>query len=93
MVVIRLARGGAKKRPFYSIVVADKRSRRDGRRIEKIGYFNPIACGKAIRTLVDLEKVDYWLGHGAQMSNRVKKIIKDFRVSGQETSEGEKKAA
>ena len=76
MVTIRLARGGAKKRPFYNIVVTDRRNRRDGRYIERIGYFNPIASGQAERLVVDRERVDYWLGQGAQASERVTNLLK-----------------
>jgi len=77
MVVIRLSRGGAKKRPFYHIVAADKRRSRDGRFIEKLGYFNPIAQGQETPLTVNLERVEYWLSVGAQPSDRVKKLIKD----------------
>jgi small subunit ribosomal protein S16 len=73
MVTIRLARGGAKKRPFYNIVVTDRRNRRDGRYIERIGYFNPIASGQAERLVVDRERVDYWR---AQASERVAHLLK-----------------
>ncbi len=76
MVTIRLARGGAKKRPFYNIVVTDRRNRRDGRYIERVGYFNPIASGQAERLVVDRERVDYWLGQGAQASARVTSLLK-----------------
>lgn len=77
MVVIRLSRGGAKKRPFYHIVVADKQRSRDGRFIERIGYFNPIASGKDVRLQLDLERVNHWIAKGAQASDRVKSLIKD----------------
>jgi small subunit ribosomal protein S16 len=76
MVTIRLARAGAKKRPFYHIVVTDSRSRRDGRYIERLGFFNPIATGDEQELQLDLERVDYWLGQGAQASERVAKLIK-----------------
>lgn len=79
MVVIRLARGGAKKRPFYHVVVADKRAARDGRKIERIGYFNPIAAGKEIRLHLDMSRVTYWLSVGAQASDRVADLIKDMQ--------------
>lgn len=79
MVVIRLARGGAKKRPFYHVVVADKRFGRDGRRIERIGYFNPIAAGKEVRLQLDLDRVNHWIGLGAQPSDRVAGLIKDMQ--------------
>lgn len=77
MVTIRLARGGAKKRPFYHLVVTDKRNRRDGRYIERVGYFNPFATGGEERLNVKKERVDYWVGQGAQPSDRVTKLLKD----------------
>ena len=77
MVTIRLARGGAKKRPFYNIVVTDSRNRRDGRYIERVGYFNPIAAGQEQRLNVDSERVQYWLGQGAKASERVAKLLKE----------------
>lgn len=81
MVVIRLSRGGAKKRPFYTIVVSDKRSARDGRCIERIGYFNPIAAGKEVRLHLENDRADYWLSQGAQPSDRVLKLIKMHKES------------
>lgn len=81
MVTIRMSRGGAKKRPFYHIVVTDSRSARDGRRIERIGYFNPVATGGEIRLHFDLERTNYWLGQGAQPSERVSKLFKDFQTA------------
>lgn len=79
MVTIRLSRGGAKKQPFYHIVATDSRARRDGRYIERLGYYNPVARGDSIATQVDLSRIDHWVGVGAQMSDRVRKIIKDYR--------------
>jgi small subunit ribosomal protein S16 len=79
MVTIRLSRGGAKKRPFYHIVVTDQRNRRDGRYIERLGYFNPIAVDTKDRIRVDLPRVDYWVGQGAQASDRVNSILKGYR--------------
>ena len=79
MVTIRLSRGGAKKRPFYHIVVTDSRNRRDGRYIERLGYFNPVASGGAETLNVNAERVDYWLAQGAQPSERVAKLIKEAR--------------
>lgn len=76
MVVIRLARGGSKKNPFYHIVVADKRKPRDGRFIERVGYYNPMARGQDIRLQLEKERVDYWLNHGAKASERVTHLIK-----------------
>jgi small subunit ribosomal protein S16 len=81
MVVIRLARGGAKKRPFYQIVAADKRAPRDGKNIEVLGYFNPIATGQETRLELNKERVDYWQGHGAQLSDRVKKLVKEYAAA------------
>jgi len=79
MVVIRLARGGSKKRPFYHLSVADQRFPRDGRFIERVGFFNPIARGQEERLRVDLERVEYWLGKGAQASDRVTKLVKEAK--------------
>ena len=80
MVKIRLSRGGAKKKPFYHIVVTDSRKSRDGRRIEQIGFFNPVAQGGEVRLRVDLERVDYWTGVGAQISDRVKTLLAEARA-------------
>ena len=77
MVTIRLARSGAKKRPFYHIVVTDSRSRRDGRYIERVGFFNPVAQGNEVRLNIDTGRVDHWLGQGAQASERVGKLLKE----------------
>lgn len=71
MVVIRLSRSGAKKKPFYHVVVCDKRSKRDGKYIERIGYFNPSATGQAVRLKMDTERLAYWKSTGAQPSDRV----------------------
>ena len=76
MVVIRLARGGAKKRPFYSIVAADKRDRRDGRFIERVGYFNPVASGAEKEIEINKERLAYWQQNGAQVSPAVARLIK-----------------
>lgn len=77
MIVIRLARGGSKKRPFYHFVVANSRDARDGRFIERLGYFNPLAQGKAQRLVLDIDKANEWIGKGAQPSDRVKRLMKD----------------
>ncbi len=79
MVTIRLSRGGAKKRPFYHIHVADSRRARDGRYLERIGFFNPTASGNDERLRLDLDRVDHWVGLGAQTSDRVAKLIKEAR--------------
>ena len=76
MVTIRLARAGAKKRPFYHIVATDSRNPRDGRYIERLGYFNPIATGREQRLNLEQERVDYWLSQGAQPSERVAGLIR-----------------
>jgi small subunit ribosomal protein S16 len=81
MVTIRLSRGGSKKRPFYQMVVTDSRNARDGRFIERVGFFNPIAQGNAERLRVDLARVEHWIGQGAQTSDRVAKLIKDARAA------------
>ncbi|EIJ71849.1 MULTISPECIES: 30S ribosomal protein S16 [Pasteurellaceae] len=77
MVTIRLSRGGAKKRPFYQIVVADSRSPRDGRFIERVGFFNPLAAGKAERVRIELDRVNAWLEKGASLSDRVASLVKE----------------
>ena len=79
MVTIRLARGGAKKRPFYRVVVTDSRNPRDGRFIEQIGFFNPIAKSGEQPSKLDLARVDYWLGVGAKTSDRVAALVKQYR--------------
>jgi small subunit ribosomal protein S16 len=81
MVTIRLQRGGAKKRPFYQLVVADSRRARNGRFIENVGFFNPTAQGQAERLRVDLERVDYWGGVGASLSERVTSLVKEAKKS------------
>jgi small subunit ribosomal protein S16 len=80
MVTIRMSRGGAKKRPFYHIVVTDNRNRRDGSYIERIGFFNPIATGGEERLRIDAERADYWHALGAQMSDRVAQLLKESRA-------------
>jgi len=85
MVVIRLSRAGAKKRPFYHMVVTDSRKRRDGSYIERIGYFNPIARGQEVRLHVEVEKLTHWQNIGAQLSDRVNSLIKEFNKN-QETA-------
>lgn len=78
MVVIRLARAGAKKRPFYNIVVADQRYKRDGRFIERIGFFNPVASGKEELLRLSRERIEHWVGRGAQLSTRVATLVKQW---------------
>lgn len=77
MVKIRLSRGGAKKRPFYHIIVTDVRNARDGRSIERLGYFNPIAVGKDVRLQLDTAKVQAWVEKGAQMTEKVRSLFKE----------------
>ena len=77
MVTIRLSRGGSKKRPFYHLTVTDSRSARDGRYIERVGFFNPVARGQEERLRVDSDRVEFWLGKGAQTSDRVKTLLKE----------------
>ncbi|MDF7666701.1 30S ribosomal protein S16 [Orbaceae bacterium ESL0727] len=79
MVTIRLSRGGSKKRPFYQVVVTDSRNPRDGRFIERIGFFNPIARGKAEELRLDLDRVNHWVGLGATVSDRVSSLIKQVQ--------------
>lgn len=78
MVVIRLSRAGAKKRPFYHVVVTDSRRRRDGNYIESIGYFNPVARGQEVRLHLEMDKLSHWLEVGAQLSDRVKSLTKEY---------------
>lgn len=77
MVTIRLARGGSKKRPFYYITVTDSRNARDGRFIERVGFFNPVATGGEVKLNVNQERVDYWKSQGAQISERVTSLLKE----------------
>ncbi len=79
MVTIRLSRGGAKKKPFYHVVVTDSRSRRDGRYIERVGFFNPMARGAEKELELNLDRVDHWMTQGAGTSDRVKQLIKQAR--------------
>jgi small subunit ribosomal protein S16 len=84
MVVIRLARGGAKRRPFYNVVVADSRRARDGRFIERVGFYNPMAPAGAEKLRVNVERVAHWRSKGAQLTDTVQRLVKQF---------GEQKAA
>jgi len=77
MVTIRLARGGSKKRPFYHLTVTDSRNARDGRFIERVGFYNPIARGQEERLRVDRDRVKYWVDNGAQVSDRVNSLLKE----------------
>ena len=77
MVKIRLTRGGAKKRPFYHIIVTDSRSARDGRNIERVGYYNPVAQGAEKRVELDTVRVDHWVSRGAQLTEKVRSLYKE----------------
>ncbi len=79
MVSIRLSRGGAKKRPFYHFIVTDSRNRRDGRYIERLGYYDPRGDDSDVSLRVDLERADYWISQGAQPSDRVRSLLKQYR--------------
>ena len=79
MVKIRLARGGAKKKPFYSIVATDSRKRRDSGYIERIGYFNPVARGQEVRLQLEEDRLAFWISQGAQISDRVKQLAKEYK--------------
>jgi small subunit ribosomal protein S16 len=78
MVVIRLARGGTKQRPFYYVVVTNSRNARDGRFIERVGFYNPIAKGGEVKLQLNKEQINYWVSKGAQLSERVADLIKNF---------------
>lgn len=81
MVVIRLARGGSKKRPFYNVVAADSRNRRDGRFIERVGFYNPVAVEGQEKLRIALDRVKYWVDNGAQPSSTVDRLIKEFSAT------------
>jgi small subunit ribosomal protein S16 len=81
MVILRLTRGGANKRPFYHVVATDSRNRRDGRFIERVGFYNPVAAGAEEMLRISLDRVSYWQGVGAQMSPAVARLVKEFAKS------------
>ena len=81
MVVIPLARGGAKKRPFFNIVVADSRVRRDGRFIERVGFYNPVAAGGEQPLRVAFDRIEYWAGQGAQLSQAVTRLVAQAKAA------------
>jgi small subunit ribosomal protein S16 len=81
MVVIRLARGGAKKRPFFSLIATDRQNRRDGRFIERVGFYNPIAAEGEAGLKVALDRVEYWRSHGAQVSPAAERLVRRFAAS------------
>ncbi|UJF25203.1 30S ribosomal protein S16 [Suttonella sp. R2A3] len=79
MLAIRLARGGSKKRPFYHVVATDSRNARDGRFIERLGFFNPIARGQEEELRLDIERIEYWVSQGGKLSDRVNSLIKQYK--------------
>lgn len=83
MLAIRLSRGGSKKRPFYHIVATDSRNARDGKFIERLGFFNPIAKGQEEELRIDLKRYDYWVSQGGQSSERVKSLVKQYKKANQ----------
>ena len=83
MVKIRLTRGGAKKRPFYHIVVTDQRNKRDGRALERVGFYNPIAQGNETKLQLDTVRVQHWIGNGAQMTDKVRVLLKQASTPAQ----------
>jgi small subunit ribosomal protein S16 len=93
MVTIRLARAGSKKRPFYHVHVADRQVARNGKFIERLGFFNPIARGGEERLRIDLDRIEYWLRQGAQMSERVNKLVSEYKKAVAATAPTEEAAA
>ena len=85
MLTIRLARAGAKKRPFYHVSVADSRMPRDGRFVERVGYYNPIASGQEVKLELNIERIDYWVSKGAQPSDRVLNLLKQNKETPEQT--------
>ncbi len=79
MVTIRLSRAGAKKRPFYHVVVTDSRRRRDSGHIERLGYFNPVARGQEVRLSLNTDRIEHWITQGASLSERTSKLLKEAR--------------
>ena len=81
MVIIRLSRSGAKKRPFFNVHVCDSRARRDGRFIERVGCYTPMAAGQAERLVLDMDRIAYWQKNGAQLSDTVARLVKEFKAA------------
>jgi len=81
MVVLRLSRGGAKARPFYNVIATDSRNRRDGRFIERVGFYNPIAAENEQGLRLSLDRVEYWTRNGAQVSPAVARLVKQYAAS------------
>ena len=92
MVKIRLSRGGTNKRPFYTLVVTDSRQARDGRRIEQVGYFNPIATGGEVRLHLVHDRINYWLSKGAKPSDRVSYLLANQAIESTSASHAKAKA-
>lgn len=86
MVIIRLARGGAKKRPFFNMVVANSRNARDGRFIERVGFYNPRATGGEDTLRIQMDRINYWQSKGAQVSNTVNRLLKQFAATNKEAA-------
>ncbi|CAA9314145.1 MAG: SSU ribosomal protein S16p [uncultured Lysobacter sp.] len=86
MVKIRLTRGGAKKRPFYHIIVTDSRSARDGRNIERVGYYNPVAAGNDKRVELDVARIQHWIDRGAQMTDKVADLYRTAAKGAEQTA-------
>ncbi|WP_233235254.1 30S ribosomal protein S16 [Bordetella sp. LUAb4] len=78
MVVIRMARGGSKKRPFYNLVATDSRNRRDGRFVERVGFYNPVGSENGEKLRIALDRVKYWTDNGAQLSPAVERLVKTY---------------
>ena len=93
MVVIRLSRGGAKKRPFYNIVATDRRNRRDGRFLERLGYYNPMASGAETGFTIEMDRVEHWTKQGAQVSDAVSRLIKQDARDGEAPKSNKKTRA
>ena len=81
MVIVRLARGGSKKRPFYSINVCASRCRRAGRFIARVGYYNPMAAGQAVRLAISTDRLAFWQGNFAQLSDTVSRLVKEYNAA------------
>lgn len=86
MVTIRLTRRGAKNQPFYHVMVTDSRVRQGGASLEQVGFFNPVSRGKEVRLKLELDRIDYWIGHGAQLSDRVRTLVSGYRKAASTTT-------
>lgn len=93
MVTIRLARGGSKKHPFYHIVVTDSRQPRDGRYIDRLGYYNPMPAGNDVPLKIAEERINHWITQGAQTSQRVKKLLKEMKKTAQTPKSSDQETA